>query len=119
MKILVIEDEKNIRENILEILEIKGHEIQVACDGREGLVVYETFKPEFILCDIMVPHMDGYTFVKTIRSAPIFSQVPVVFISAKAEREEYEKAIAIGASDFLTKPFSFDELFEVINKFNK
>lgn len=119
MKILVIEDEKNIRENILEILEIKGHEIQAACDGREGLLAYETFKPEFILCDIMMPHMDGYTFVKTIRSAPITSKVPVVFISAKAEREEYEKAIALGASDFLTKPFSFDELFEVINKFNK
>lgn len=119
MKILVIEDEKNIRENILEILEIKGHEAQAACDGREGLALYESFKPEFILCDIMMPHMDGYGFLKTIKSEPISSVVPVVFLSAKAEREEYEKALALGASDFLTKPFSFEELFEVIKKFNK
>lgn len=119
MKILVVEDEKNIRENILEILEIKGHEIQVACDGREGLEVFESFKPEFILCDIMMPHLDGYGFLKAIKAAPISSEVPVVFLSAKAEREEYEKAIALGAADFLTKPFSFEELFEVIKKFNK
>lgn len=119
MKILIIEDEKNIRENILEILEIKGHEVMVAVDGSEGFGVFQSFKPDFVLCDIMMPVLDGYGFLEKVKSDSNLSNVPVVFLSAKAERDEYEKAIKKGATDFLTKPFSFEELFHVIDKYSK
>lgn len=119
MRILVIEDEKNIRENIQEILEIKGYEVLTARDGSEGLDLFNSFKPDFVLCDIMMPILDGYGFLANIKILFEYNHVPIVFLSAKAEREEYDKAISLGASDFLTKPFSFEELFAVIKKYSK
>ena len=119
MKILIIEDEKNIRENVLEILEIKGHDVMVAIDGHEGIEMLDKFKPDFVLCDIMMPVMDGYAFLEQVRSKKEYSTLPIVFLTAKAERDDYEKAISLGATDFLTKPFSFEELFHVIDKYSK
>jgi len=118
MKILIVEDEKNIRENIHEILEIKGFEVFEAKDGMEGVEAFMTERPDFVLCDIMMPRLDGYGFLATIKQLPKTEQVPVVFLSAKAEKDEYDKAIRFGASDFLTKPFSFEELFKVIDKYS-
>ncbi len=119
MRILVVEDEKHIRENIQEILEIKGHDVRTAKDGGEGVELYHSFKPDFVLCDIMMPILDGYGFLATVKSLPNYNGTPIVFLSAKAEREEYDKAIKLGATEFLTKPFSFEELFLVIKKYSE
>lgn len=116
MKILVIDDEKNIRENIVEILELNGYEVSSAENGLEGLTQFYSFKPEFVLCDIMMPLMDGYDFLHTIVNDVEFKHVPIVFLSAKAELEEQVKAINSGATDFMIKPFKIADLISTIQK---
>ncbi len=116
MRVLVIDDEKNIRENIVEILELNGYEVFSAENGLEGLTQFYNFKPEFVLCDIMMPLMDGYDFLRTIVNDPNYKHIPIVFLSAKAEIDEQVKAIKSGATDFMIKPFKIAELVSTIQK---
>lgn len=119
MKILVIEDENVIRENTLEMLEIKGYEAMGASNGNEAIEKLNIFSPDIIFCDIMMPQMDGFEFLKRFRLMPQSQSIPFIFLSAKAEQQDRDYAISLGANDFLLKPFSFSDLFEVINKYTK
>lgn len=117
MKVLVVDDEKNIRENIVEILELNGYEASSAENGKHGIEVFCEFKPDFVLCDIMMPELDGYGFLEHIRSDIKSANVPIVFLSAKAEIEEYELALSRGASDYMMKPFKISDLINIIQKY--
>ncbi len=104
--ILLIEDEIELQQNLKEILEYNGFSIVTADHGQAGVTLLETQDVDLILCDIMMPVMDGYQFLKHIRSQPRFQHIPFIFLSAKASRDDKTKGLAQGANDYLTKPIS-------------
>ena len=114
MKILLIEDNREIRENICEILELDGFEVITAENGKEGLDQARAELPDLIVCDIMMPIMDGYTVLYFLSKEPKTSDIPFIFLTAKAERLDFRKGMEMGADDYLTKPFEDVELINAI-----
>ncbi len=113
-KILVIEDMPDVRENIQEILEISGFQVVVAADGAEGVDKALDERPDLILCDVMMPRLDGFTVLNILSKRPETSDIPFVFLTAKTEKEDLRKGMDLGADDYLTKPFTVEELLKVI-----
>lgn len=114
-KILVIEDEKNIRETIQEILILNDYKVETAQNGLLGVAKALQFKPDIIVCDVMMPEMDGFETLKNIRSIKDISATPFIFLTAKAEKRDFREGMNSGADDFLNKPFNTKELLEVIS----
>ena len=113
-KILIIEDEDNLRENLTEILSFRGYDIVTAVNGKEGVIKANKEKPDLILCDIMMPEMDGYEVVEYVRENKQLTNIPFIFLTAKTEKKDTRKGMALGADDYLTKPFSSEEIAEAI-----
>lgn len=113
-KILIIEDEKNIRETIREILELNDYKIATAENGLIGVAKALQFKPDLIICDVMMPEMDGFETLKNVRSINEISHTPFVFLTAKTEKRDFREGMNSGADDFLNKPFNTKELLKVI-----
>lgn len=113
-KILVIEDNNDVRENIAEILSLAGYEVESAENGKVGLVKVNQFKPDLILCDVMMPELDGYGVLKILASNPQFATVPFIFLTAKSEKVDLRRGMSLGASDYITKPFDDADLLESI-----
>jgi len=106
-KILVIEDETHIAEGLVLNLSLQGHEVKAAEDGPSGLRLWETFKPDLIVLDVMLPGMDGLRLLNRIREQD--EDIPVLILSAKAATEDRIKGFQLGVDDYLTKPFDLDE----------
>jgi CheY-like chemotaxis protein len=115
--ILVIEDNLEIRENISEILELEGFKVIVAMEGKTGLDVATRELPDIILCDIMMPGLDGYGVLKAIKSNSETKYIPFIYVTASAEKSEVRLAMDMGADGYVRKPFDTDELLDAINKF--
>jgi two-component system, sensor histidine kinase and response regulator len=113
-KILVIEDEPNVRENLVELLEAEDFEVFSAKNGFEGISLAQEHKPELILCDITMPELDGYDVLSNLRQDPEIAITPFIFLTAKAATEEIRQGMNLGADDYLTKPFSRQELLTAI-----
>ncbi|WP_096664839.1 putative bifunctional diguanylate cyclase/phosphodiesterase [Dolichospermum compactum] len=113
--ILIIEDERQIRENIQEILELHGFITVTAEDGLEGLRMAEKHHPDIILCDVMMPNLDGYGLIEALRQKPLTAEIPFIFLTAKAEHRDQRQGMLLGADDYLTKPFEVNELLEAIS----
>ena len=113
-KILIIEDEKNIRDTIMEILELNEYQTAIAENGLIGIAKALQFKPDLIVCDVMMPEMDGFETLKNIRAINEISNTPFVFLTAKTETRDFREGMNSGADDFLNKPFNTKELLEVI-----
>ncbi len=113
-RVLIIEDEKNIRETIKEILELNDYEIAIAENGLIGIAKALQFKPDLIVCDVMMPEMDGFETLKNIRAINEISNTPFVFLTAKTETRDFREGMNSGADDFLNKPFNTQELLKVI-----
>ena len=113
-KILVIEDNHDIRENISEILEMANYQVLVAEDGKAGVAMALEHKPDLILCDIMMPVLDGYGVLHMLYKNNAMKTVPFIFLTAKSERWEVRKGMEIGADDYITKPFDGTELLNAI-----
>lgn len=113
-KILVIEDDKVMRENTAEILELSNYEVTTAPNGKIGSVLAKAIKPDLIICDIMMPELDGYGVLLELSKDPSTSSIPFIFLSAKAEKSEIRKGMELGADDYLTKPFEDTELLKAI-----
>jgi signal transduction histidine kinase len=114
-KILIIEDEKMLRETLVDILEISGYNVVQAVDGKEGIDVFTKTAPDLVICDINMPKMNGFevlTLLETLVPASEFP--PFIFLSAKTESENIRKGMNLGAVDYITKPYSAPELLEVI-----
>ncbi|HBE17910.1 MAG TPA: response regulator [Cyanobacteria bacterium UBA11149] len=113
-QILVIEDEKNIRENILEILENEGFDAIAAENGSIGLHLAQEKLPDLILCDILMPVLDGYGVLTALRSQSQTATIPFMFLSAKTAKIDLLQGMKLGANAYLTKPFTLDELLIAI-----
>lgn len=112
-KILVIDDEIKLRETICELLTFVGYEVLQAQDGKEGLDKVNEFEPDLVVCDIMMPILDGYGFMEA-HMLSNYSYIPVIFLTAMVEQSDKEKAIALGVKEYFKKPFVFKELKQII-----
>lgn len=110
MRILVIEDETPIRQNITEMLELEGFEVAGAANGQEGLRMVLSFRPDLIICDVAMPELDGYGVLIALRRHRDTATIPFMFLTARAERDDMRHGMVLGADDYLTKPFTFEEL---------
>ena len=114
MKILIVEDDINIRENIVDLLEVENFHAIAAEDGRMGLELASKEVPDLIICDVMMPKLDGYSVLNALRENPITATIPFVFLTAKSNKNDFRQGMGLGADDYLTKPFTKDELLETI-----
>lgn len=112
--ILIIEDNEDIRESVVEILELANYEVFEAVNGRDGVDLATTHLPDLILCDIMMPELDGYGVLYLLNKNPQTAATPFIFLTAKAERIDMRKGMEMGADDYLTKPFDDVELLNAI-----
>lgn len=113
-KILVIEDNAEVRENLEEILELYGYEVFAAEDGKIGVDKAKAHLPDLILCDVMMPRLDGFGVLNILSKKPETADIPFVFLTAKAEKSDFRRGMNLGADDYITKPFYKDELLAVI-----
>jgi DNA-binding response OmpR family regulator len=109
-KILIIEDNEDIRESSMEILELAGYEVLQADNGKIGVELAQQHLPDMILCDIMMPELDGYGVLYLLSKNQNTENIPFIFLTAKAERADMRKGMEMGADDYLTKPFSMEVL---------
>jgi two-component system, sensor histidine kinase and response regulator len=114
VKILVIEDDKFIRENIIDILQFNGYEAQGASNGELGIQVAHVIQPDVILCDVTMEGIDGYGVLSAIRGDPELNGVPFLFVTAMADKKAMRNGMRAGADDYLVKPFTPEELLDAI-----
>lgn len=112
--ILVIDDNTDLRENTAEILDLAGYKTLTAENGKKGVDTAVKEKPDLIVCDIMMPELDGYGVLHLLRKNPDTQQIPFIFLTAKTERSDFRKGMEMGADDYVTKPFEDIELLNAI-----
>ena len=115
-RILVIEDEPPVRENLVRFLKLEGHEVVEAPDGEAGVAQALRERPDLILCDVMMPRLNGFEVLSTLQRDPGLRSVPFVFLSASAEPERMAEAVGMGARGYVTKPFSLAGLKAVLQQ---
>lgn len=113
-KILLIEDDTVVRENTAELLELSDYEVVTAANGRSGAELARKERPDIVVCDIMMPEMDGYGVLQALAQDPATQHIPFIFLSAKTEHKDIRKGMDLGADDYLTKPFEEEELISAI-----
>ncbi len=113
-KVLFIEDDTTVRENTAELLELANYEVITAANGKIGVDKARKYFPDIIVCDIMMPELDGYGVIKTLSKTKTTQHIPFIFLSAKTERRDIRKGMELGADDYLTKPFEEHELINAI-----
>jgi CRP/FNR family cyclic AMP-dependent transcriptional regulator len=113
-KILLIEDNDDIRENTAEILEMSNYHVFTAKDGKEGVEVALREIPDLIICDIMMPELDGYGVLHILQRNNDTRNTPFIFLTAKTERTDFRKGMELGADDYITKPFNGTELLNAV-----
>jgi len=112
--ILLIEDNEIIRENTAEILEMTGYVVHTAENGKTGVKIALDNKPDLVICDIMMPELDGYGVLHIFNKNSRLAGVPFIFLTAKTERADFRKGMELGADDYLTKPFEESELLSAV-----
>ena len=113
-KILIIEDDTILRENLADFLNEEGYQIKTASDGLSGVNMVITQMPDLILCDVAMPGMNGFELLKTIQQIKPTSSIPLIFITAKTEKEDIRTGMQLGADDYITKPFDLNELLQTV-----
>ncbi|MCK0131618.1 response regulator [Flavobacteriaceae bacterium F08102] len=113
-KVLLIEDNLDVRENTAEILSLENYEITTAENGKIGVEKAIKLIPDLIICDIMMPELDGYSVFETLSSNPKTAGIPFIFLTAKSDKADMRKGMNLGADDYLTKPFEEADLLDAI-----
>lgn len=111
---LFIEDNREIRENTTEMLELAGYHVVTACNGEEGLREVYRIHPDIILCDVMMPVLNGHEVIKRLKDDPATAAIPFVYVSASVEKKEMALAMELGATGYLRKPFDEKDLLELL-----
>jgi CheY-like chemotaxis protein/CRP-like cAMP-binding protein len=112
--ILIIEDDRIMRENMSELLELAGYSTEMAADGKEGLEKARKLYPDLIICDIKMPKLDGYGVLHMLSNDPRTATIPFIFITARHERTDRRKGMEMGADDYIGKPFEDTELIQAV-----
>jgi CRP-like cAMP-binding protein/CheY-like chemotaxis protein len=113
-KLLIIEDNPEVRENTQEILALAGYNVVTAPNGKVGVELAQKEKPDLIICDIMMPELDGYGVLHILNKKPETAGIPFIFLTAKTEKTDIRKGMNLGADDYLTKPFDDTDLLNAI-----
>jgi CRP/FNR family transcriptional regulator, polysaccharide utilization system transcription regulator len=113
-KIVLIEDNADVRETTADILELADYEVITAESGKQGIEKATEHQPDLIICDIMMPGLDGYGVLHILSKKPDTASIPFIFLTAKAEKEDVRKGMNLGADDYLTKPFEEIELLNAV-----
>jgi len=113
-KILLIEDNADIRDNAAEILELSNYTVITAANGKKGLEMALQQRPDLIICDIMMPELDGYGVLHAVQKHESIKNTPFIFLTAKTERSDFRKGMELGADDFISKPFDGTELLNAV-----
>lgn len=113
-KILIIEDNYDVRENLGEILTLSGYDIILTSNGKEGVKAALNNTPDLILCDIMMPELDGFGVLRILSRNPKTDNIPFIFLTAKTEMTDLRKGMTLGSDDYITKPFDDVELLDII-----
>lgn len=112
--ILIIEDNKDVRENTAEILELASYRVLQAENGKMGVEIAQRTKPDLIICDIMMPVLDGYGVIHLLNKNQDTASIPFIFLTAKSERLDFRKGMEMGADDYISKPFDDIELLKAV-----
>ncbi|AFY70795.1 response regulator receiver modulated diguanylate cyclase/phosphodiesterase [Thalassoporum mexicanum PCC 7367] len=115
MKILVIEDMEALREEVIDTLSYEGFDVMGAENGLVGVKIAQSFLPDLIVCDVMMPELDGYATLEILRQNPETAAIPFIFLTAKADKGDMRQGMELGADDYLTKPFTVSELIGAVN----
>ncbi|MFA7274596.1 MAG: response regulator [Crocinitomicaceae bacterium] len=115
-KVLIAEDDANILISLDYLMRKKGYEVFVAQDGEEALKLANEHRPDVILLDIMMPKMNGYQVCEAIKSSNETSHAKVIFLSAKSKEEDIQKGLEVGASAYITKPFSTTDIVQKVKE---
>jgi CRP-like cAMP-binding protein/FixJ family two-component response regulator len=113
-KILVIEDNQDVRENLEELLQLTGYTVYTAENGKIGTAKALEVVPDIILCDIMMPELDGFGVLRILSNHPATMDIPFIFLTAKTEKEDFRKGMGLGADDYITKPYDDVQLLDTI-----
>lgn len=113
-QILLIEDEPLIRDSLEDILKVEGYSLTTAANGQAGLKAVQQCLPDLIICDINMPEMNGYSVLEILRADLKTRNIPFIFLTARSSRADQRQGMDLGADDFLTKPFTVDELLQTI-----
>src|SRR5690606_35423160 len=113
-RILVIEDEQSLRKDIIEMLTYEGFEVISAENGRVGIEQAREHLPDLIICDIMMPEVDGYAVLEELRKESRTAAIPFIFLTARTDKMDRRHGMEQGADDYLTKPFAVNELLKAI-----
>lgn len=115
-RILIIEDEPGIRHNLRRVLRLEGHEVFEAEDGRRGVELALACAPQLVVCDLMMPGLDGFEVLRALRANPATAAVAFCFLTASAEKDTRHKGLACGADEYITKPFALADLRELLRR---
>lgn len=115
-RILIIEDDSCILDNTAEFLELEGYQVTTACDGNKGMESILNSPPDLIICDLLMPRMDGLSLLQKLGSHSEHKRIPFIFSSAKSEKTDIEKGLESGADDYLVKPFDMEDLLRSIER---
>ena len=116
-QILIIEDETQIRDNLERFLRLEGHEVESAPDGLAGLTAVRSRAPQLIICDFMMPRMNGFQVLAALQDDDALKAVPFIMLSASAEPERLQQALALGAKAYVTKPFKLEQLRILLERY--
>jgi CheY-like chemotaxis protein len=114
--VLIIDDEIHIRRLTARVLEMAGYHVLEAATGTQALRLIEETRPDVITCDIAMPGMDGFEVLQALKSQPATAEIPVIMLTAIGEEKNADQATALGAADYITKPFSSTNLIETIKR---
>ncbi len=115
-KLLIVDDEPNIVMSLEYAFQKQGYHVFIARDGGEALVIMEREIPDIVVLDIMMPQVDGYQTIKTIKSNPSYAKAKIIFLSAKSKAADIEKGLSLGADMYFTKPFSVKKLITAVEE---
>lgn len=113
-KILIIEDNQDVRENLEELLQLSGYTVLVAPNGKVGTALALKHVPDLILCDVMMPELDGFGVLRILSNHPSTMDIPFIFLTAKTEKEDFRKGMGLGADDYITKPYDDIQLLDTL-----